>query len=141
MKKKNIVLMIMILLLAIPSIIFAFDPGIGNPSPSVPSDIGTLAKKFLGAIQWIGYAIAIGMLIYIGVKYVMSAANEKANMKQALINYIIGALIIAIVSTLFGWIVTFFQEVNGGGGGENPTTPGASTSVPDTQPDHEHMWD
>ena len=43
----------------------------------------------LGNIQWIGYAIAIGMLIYIGIKYTMASASEKADLKGYMIKFVI----------------------------------------------------
>ena len=58
------------------------------------------AKKILGTIQWIGYAIAIGMLIVIGIKYVIAASDEKANLKGALVKYVIGAVLIAGASAI-----------------------------------------
>ena len=73
---------------------------------------GRAVQKVLGAIQWIGYAFAIGMLIYIGIKYTMSAANEKADLKKGLINFIIGAVIIAGASTICGWLASFGSELD-----------------------------
>lgn len=109
MKKKQLFLIIMMIILIIPNTIFAFASElIPEPKPWVPEDIATMASTILGVIQWAGYAIAVGMLLYIGIKYMMSAANEKANLKQVLINYFIGALIVAGVTTIFTGIVEFF---------------------------------
>ena len=55
-------------------------------------------------MQWIGYAIAIGMLVFVGIKYVMASANEKADLKNSLIKYVIGAVLIAGAVTIAGWI-------------------------------------
>lgn len=75
--------------------------------PSIDGNATTAVSKILGLVQWIGYAMAIGMLVYIGIKYVMSAANEKADLKKGLINYLIGAIIIFAASTIVGWVKTF----------------------------------
>lgn len=115
MKKKIFLLTISLFIIMLPNIILAFDPNISDPNPTIDSDLGEMVKTLLGAIQWVGYAIAIGMLIYIGIKYTMVSANEKANMKQASINYVIGAIIIAGVVTLFDWCVTFFVDAKNGG--------------------------
>ena len=80
-------------------------------TPSVVSDLSGNVYAVLGAIQWIGYAFAIGMLIYIGIKYTMSAANEKADLKRGLINFVIGAVIIAGAATICGWLAEFGQEL------------------------------
>ena len=78
-----------------------------DPSPEEPEGMKARAEAILGAIQFAGYAIALGMLIYVGIKYVMSSANERADVKQASINYLIGAIIIAGAPTLFKIIYEF----------------------------------
>lgn len=69
-------------------------------------DDGT-ASMILGFIQFIGYAVAIGMLIYIGIKYTMSAADERATLKGALVKYVIGAILIVAASSVVGMIYNF----------------------------------
>jgi type IV secretory pathway VirB2 component (pilin) len=78
--------------------------------PAIDGGATTAVSKILGLVQWIGYAMAIGMLVYIGIKYVMSAANEKADLKKGLINYLIGAIIIFAASTIVGWVKTFVSS-------------------------------
>lgn len=70
-----------------------------NPTTSAGTISGKVSQ-ILNALAWFGYAIALGMFIYIGIKYAMSAANEKANVKQGLINYLIGAVLIASASVI-----------------------------------------
>ena len=111
MKKMMIYLMIIITVLILPNTLFAFNPNI-SVSPKEPTGISPMVSTILGIIQWVGYAIAIGMLIYIGVKYTMSAANEKADLKSASINFVIGAIIIAGASTICGWVVTAFENAD-----------------------------
>ena len=48
----------------------------------------------LGIVQAIAFAFATGMLLYIGIKYTMASANEKADLKKGSISYVIGAVII-----------------------------------------------
>lgn len=76
-----------------------FDPDMG-----VPGEATNFANKILGFVQWAGYAIAVGMLIYVGIKYVMASANEKADLKNSLIKYVIGAVLIAGAVTIAGWV-------------------------------------
>ena len=126
MKKKQIFLIIMIIILIIPSIIFGFADEIGNPTPTPPDGMSDTVSTILGVIQWVGYAIAVGMLLYIGIKYVMAAANEKAELKQSLINFVIGAILVAGVTIIFTGIVSFFgvetNQDEGGIGTEQGTT-------------------
>lgn len=69
------------------------------------------ANTILGFVQFIGYAIAVGMLIYVGIKYVMASADEKANLKNSLIRYVIGAILIAGASAISGWIFALGEQM------------------------------
>lgn len=75
-----------------------------STTPTAPGTAATTASSIIGYIQWIGYAIAVGMLVYIGIKYVMASANEKADLKNSLIKYVIGAVLIVGGVTIAGWI-------------------------------------
>ncbi len=93
--KRKMFFAILIVLIAIGNIAFA--SGTGGKGPEVT--IKTVLINIISVITWIGYAIAIGVLIIIGIKYVMSGADEKAQIKGMLPKYLIGiALIVCCVS-------------------------------------------
>ncbi len=106
MKRFISIMLTLAMMATMASGVFANDISIGSASGLPTETVG----KILGLVQWIGYAMAIGMLIYIGIKYVMSAANEKADLKKGLINYLIGAIIIFAASTIVGWVKTFVSQ-------------------------------
>ena len=113
--KKRILISIIMILFIIPSTIFAFDSRIDQDiTPTPPEGMDTMAGQILGIIKWAGYAIEIGMVLYIGIKYMMAAANEKANLKQSVINYLIGALIVFAVTTIFNATLQFFGKDGAG---------------------------
>lgn len=62
--------------------------------------ISAMIPKILNAIAFAGYAVALGMLIYIGAKYTLAAANEKADLKQGVVNYLIGIVVIVSASAI-----------------------------------------
>ena len=116
MKKIISIILTFSMLAVMASISFATIDGVPGLSvtPTMEvSDAKQPIQDILGAIQWIGYAFAIGMLVYVGIKYTMSAANEKANLKGGLINWIIGAILVAGVSTICGWVVSFGESLGG----------------------------
>ena len=61
--------------------------------PSNVTSFNKIIQTILGVVQVIAFAFAIGMLLYLGIKYMMSSANEKADLKKGSINYLIGAII------------------------------------------------
>ena len=110
MKRVISVLLTLAMLATMFSTFFALPGDLTSVDPKLEQGSGAVSK-ILGAIQWIGYAFAIGMLIYIGIKYTMSAANEKADLKKGLINFVIGAVIIAGAATICGWLASFGSEL------------------------------
>mgnify|MGYP004655301945 CR=1 FL=1 len=67
-------------------------------------------------VLWAGYAVALGMVVYIGIKYITGAADAKANMKTAIVNYLIGAFIVFTATTIAA-IVFGVATNNGDAGG------------------------
>lgn len=75
------------------------------------TDISRSIAKVLAVLSWIGYAVCLGMLLFIGAKYTMAAANERATLKGGLVNYFIGIFLIAGAST----IAALFSGIASGG--------------------------
>ena len=65
----------------------------------------------LGIVRLVGIFAAIGMLIWIGIKYIMSSAQEKANLKGVLWIYVLGAVIIFGASNIMAIIVSALQNM------------------------------
>lgn len=76
---------------------------ISNLTPTQPS--GIKAVSIIGTIKWVGYIVGIGMFIWVGIKYLMAGAGEKAKAKETLIPLLAGAILIttgtAITSAVF----------------------------------------
>ena len=102
MKKVMSLLMTVAMLAMMCSTVFGFS-GI-EPTVTAPNGANDTASTIIGVMQWFGYAIAIGMLVFIGIKYVMASANEKADLKNALIRYLVGAVLIVFAVTIAGWV-------------------------------------
>ena len=70
--------------------------------PSLPdsTQADQLVRNFGGALSMIGYAIAIGMTVFIGIKYVIASADEKASLKGMMVKVVVGSVIIAAASTI-----------------------------------------
>ncbi|MBO5178760.1 MAG: hypothetical protein J6B87_00210 [Clostridia bacterium] len=99
---KKIITIIMTLLIIMTTAVYAYNLSGVGPKP-ISSLAGT-AASVLGVMQWGGYIIAVGMLIWVGIKYVTSGAGEKAKAKETLIPIVIGAVLIAAAVTIAGAI-------------------------------------
>ena len=84
-----------------------------NGSSSVSMDKPKqVMSMILDIVRTIGVGIAVIILIVIGVKIMLAAPSERANIKQYSINYVIGALILIGISGFLKVIKRFAQGLN-----------------------------
>ena len=107
MKKKMFfcVIVIITLTLMFSSIVFADDAAsvIGKLNNNASSDTGVLdgpATAIIGLIKYIAIAVALGMIIIIGMKWMTSGAGGKATIKDTLLPYLIGAICVGAASAI-----------------------------------------
>lgn len=107
--KKTMMIVMMIAMLLMTSSVWAYSLST-SVAPQELSGIGKTAASVLGVMQWGGYIVAIGMLIWVGIKYVTAGAGEKAKAKETLVPIVIGAVLIAaavsIAGAIFGAVST-----------------------------------
>lgn len=125
-KILSIVLMVVILLMTLGSSVFATISGTFDPDEKAleGTGAGDLANTILGAIKWIGVAISIGMLMYLGIKYVTSSPDGKADLKGKLGVYILGFVLIVAATVIVGIIENAIPTTSGTG--EEKETKGSS---------------
>lgn len=78
--------------------------------PNMPNggDTGAameIAETILGYIQFLAFAVAVGMVLVIGIKYMMSGANGVAKVKDTLMPYLIGAIIAGGASGITQFVI------------------------------------
>lgn len=82
---------IIAILLSVTNVVFGLGITIQQPQDS---GIKTIGGKVIGIIQVFGNVIAVGMLIVLGIKYMLGSAEDKAEYKKSMIPYLIGAVLI-----------------------------------------------
>lgn len=70
----------------------------GNAGSS--ENLKAKAEKVLGIIQTVGIVISVIMLMVIGMKYILSSVEERADYKQTLMPYLIGAVLVFAGTTI-----------------------------------------
>ena len=76
-----------------------------------------MVGQVLGIVRIISFAVVIGMLFYLGIKYMTSAANEKADVKNASTRYLIGAILVYATVAIFDALWKTFADGWGSGSG------------------------
>lgn len=121
MKRKTI--KILFVLIAILLLIFITNVEAASMIDSISGSIdmnssaATTTKNFgktiIGAIQIIGVGIAVIMLLYIAIKYMMAAPSEKADFKKTAVNYVIGAVILFAAMAILELVQSVMQNLTG----------------------------
>lgn len=93
MSRKYKILLLLTNILIIPTIVLAEN----DKSYGIMANV---LNAILNAFSWFGYAVALGILMWIGIKYMMSGANERANLKGSVSMYLIGVALIVLCSTI-----------------------------------------
>jgi len=84
-------------------------------TPNAPGDskskIQGISNSILGIIRIVGSVVAVGVLMVLGIKYMMGSAEEKAEYKKTMIPYLIGALILFAAVQIAGAVVGIANSV------------------------------
>ena len=121
LSKKSIRIISVIALIVMMLMVFAspvMADGIsGQISDNVNYDVindtkaGNIAGTVLGAIKWIGVAIAIGMLMFLGIKYITSSPEGKADLKKQLGVYVLGFVLLVGATVIVGILETWAGSI------------------------------
>ncbi|MDD4066820.1 MAG: hypothetical protein PHH22_02470 [Clostridia bacterium] len=116
--KKNIVkvlsLVLVIVLCFSFAAVFGFSNGGSNGGVKIPTGATVTAKGLdnlggiiIGVLQTVAGIVAVSVLIFVGIKYLLASPGEKANIKGSLIPYVIGAILIFAAVPILGIIKQF----------------------------------
>ena len=102
---KKLCLIIIEILCILSTVSFA--SGIDVVEKPIPGLEGP-ASVVLGMIQWIGFVVGIGMVIWIGVKYITAGAGGRAEVKSTMVPWLAGAAFIALAAPIAQGIYGLF---------------------------------
>lgn len=120
MKLKNkLLIVLMVLIISIISIstisLAKYTPGkFGDAISSADVDateIKNIGGQIVGIIQIVGTIVSTGMMMILGIKYMIGSAEEKAAYKKTLFPYFIGAVLIFGASNLTQVIYTWARNI------------------------------
>lgn len=117
MKKTliSVLIILMFIIAIIPNSVFAIDTEEFKNiySASGTSEITTAGGEILAVVQVIGVSVGLIFLLIIGMKYIIMSSNpnEKATIKEKLIPYVIGAIIMFGGTGMLSIIAHFAQNM------------------------------
>lgn len=112
LKIESIILILIVTLILGTNITYAFDPT-QISQPHIETGIAYTVGGVVSVVQIIGTAVAVGASIYLGIRYILSSVEEKADIKKKLIPFIAGVVIfygatgiLQLISAVAGWFPT-----------------------------------
>ena len=82
---------------------------IGNVTNA--DSLKNMGNVIIGIVQFVGSAVSVLALIVIGIKYMMGSLEEKAQYKETMKPYIIGALLVFGISNIVGIIASYAESI------------------------------
>ena len=113
LKIISTIMILLIVLLISMTTVYASNPVSGispNTGTNAAGTVKNIGNNVLGIIQIAGTAIAVGMLLYLGIKYMLAAPEEKASIKKSSTIYLIGAVVLFAAVNIVSIIYTFATE-------------------------------
>ncbi len=97
-----------------PSSIDSINPAnyadkIGNVSDA--DSLRDMGNIIIGIVQFVGSAVSVLALIVIGIKYMMGSLEEKAQYKETMKPYIVGAILVFGISNIVGIIASIAESI------------------------------
>ncbi len=121
-KKTIVILLILILSLSILSVVFASEDENDNfniesfeGKGNVPDEVSNLTQNGIGAVIGIIRIVASGgliiSLIFISIKYMVSSAGDRADIKKHAIAFVVAALIIFGSTFIIEILIKLSEEI------------------------------
>ena len=112
MKRMARVLSLVLVLVVCFSVsVLAVPPGQFTSTSVSISALNTLGSTIIGVLQVVATIVAIAVLLFIGIKYLLAAPGEKANIKTVLVPYLIGAILIFATVPILEIFQSFAQQL------------------------------
>ena len=85
--------------------------GEGQESPIAQSDTKTLSNNVYNILLFIGLAIAIIIGLVLGIQFMVGSVDQKAKVKDSLIPYIVGCIVIFGAFGIWKLVVTILRGI------------------------------
>jgi len=75
-----------------------------SPKVEDSATFNSKVKTIISIIRYIGIIVSVVSLMIMGIKYMFSSVEEKANYKQSMYPWLIGAIMVFAITTIPGFI-------------------------------------
>lgn len=115
LKIMSILVVIIMMVMCLSNIVMAddlLDPtSVTAQSTTASTSVGNIISQVLGIVQVIAIGVAVIMLVVLAIKYISAAPSEKANIKEGLKIYIVGAVLLFGASGILQILKSFAGQI------------------------------
>ncbi len=83
-----------------------------TPSPGSDNSFVSLSNRIIGLARFVGSAISILVLAFIGIKYMIGSLEEKSEYKKTLLPYLLGAIMVFGITVILGIAQSIIITIN-----------------------------
>lgn len=117
MKKvwKILSLVLVFALVMAPVVSLAAPEGFESLQPSAPEALTNqtgIVGTAIGVLQWVGYAVAIIMVLWLGIQWMLATPSKKAELKGKMWNMAIGIVLLVGGVTIIGIVWDFASQAS-----------------------------
>lgn len=133
----KIFIIFILLIILLQNVVYAdqtIDTNITIGGTTAINSSETMTERLLGVVQVIGSVVSVLALVILGIRYMFSSLEEKAQMKGVLIYYVVGAILVFATSNILSaaykaiWGLDMNRKVT------NAPTPQVTTPSTNPQP-------
>lgn len=78
---------------------------------TITNPVKTGVGAVLSVVRIVGTGIAIIILAYMGIKYMIAAPGDRADFKKGAMQYVVGAVIVFGAANLLGMLIPVFETI------------------------------
>lgn len=105
-----ILMTVMMVFMAVSPVFAADFSKIKPTDPNNAQSFWDMGNDILGIIRIVGTVISVGVLMVLGIKYMMGSAQEKAEYKKTFIPYVIGVVLLFAATNIAPAIASFVNK-------------------------------
>lgn len=109
-KYLKVMLVLVVALTMLCTVAFAgpFSDALGGTDMGTGTEmtkhVNKIGGSFISVIQTIGYIVAVVMVLYVGIQWLIGTPAKKQELKGRMVSLVIGAVLIAGGVTILDWV-------------------------------------
>ena len=104
---------VLVALLIVGNTVFAVNSNVFTPTDSVGT-VDKIAQRIWGTVLTVLQIAALAAIVFCGVKYMFSSAENKAEIKNGMLGLVVGAILVFAASTVVQIILKATSDVSNG---------------------------